>query len=54
MVFSVSVLYPYFTPAGGVAAYTLSRHGVHIGRLKKGNKIKKKCIVTFNSLIKSV
>jgi hypothetical protein len=25
----------------GVAAYTLSRHGVHIGRLKKnGNKIK--------------
>jgi hypothetical protein len=25
----------------GVAAYTLSRHGVHIGRLKK-NEIKKK------------
>ena len=39
----------------GVAAYTLSRHGVHIGRLKKNeNKIKIKCTVTFNSLIKSV
>jgi len=23
----------------GVAAYTLSRHGMHIGRLKKRNKI---------------
>ena len=26
----------------GVAAYTLSRHGVHIGRLKKKEK-KKNC-----------
>jgi hypothetical protein len=24
----------------GVAAYTLSRHGMHIDRLKKRNKIK--------------
>ena len=35
----------------GVAAYTLSRHGVHIDRLKKNEK---KCIITFSSLIKSV
>ena len=35
----------------GVAAYTLSRHGVHIDRLKKNEK---KCIVTFTSLIKSI
>jgi hypothetical protein len=35
----------------GVAAYTLSRPGVHIDRLKKNEK---KCIVTFSSLIKSV
>jgi hypothetical protein len=33
----------------GVAAYTLSRHGVHIGRLKKMGG--EKCIVTFSSLI---
>ena len=36
----------------GVAGYTLSRHGVHIGRLKKKLKEKiKKCIVNFNSII---
>jgi hypothetical protein len=35
----------------GVAAYTLSRHGVHIERLKMNEK---KCIVTISSLIKSV
>jgi hypothetical protein len=38
----------------GKAAYTLSHHGVHIGSLRKGNIIFFKCIVTFNSLIKSV
>jgi len=42
----------------GVAAYTLSRHGVHIGRLNKIWEIKIKknniFIATFNSLIKSV
>jgi hypothetical protein len=41
----------------GVAAYTLSRHGVHIGSLKKklGNIMFKNelFIATFNSLINS-
>jgi hypothetical protein len=30
-------------PTRGIAAYMLSHHDMHIGRLKKGNK--KKCIV---------
>ena len=47
----------FYNNSRGVAEYTLSRHGVHIGRLKKmGNKIKNKIkiIATFNSIIKSV
>ena len=38
----------------GVVAYTLSRHGVHIGSLKIIGGETNICIATFNSLIKSV
>ena len=41
----------YMVLISGVAAYTLSRHGVHIGRLKKDKNKIKKCIVNFNSII---